>query len=67
MLSVALAGVLAVDHAKRMSKTFLRWTVLSVVLPDSLAVDNVKRFPPETLSVDHAERGSSKGLGGGQC
>ena len=41
--------------------------MLSVVLPEVLAVDNVKRFPPETLSVDHAERGSSKGLGGGQC
>jgi hypothetical protein len=41
--------------------------MLSVVLPEVFAVDSVKRSPPETLSVDHAERGSSKGLGGGQC
>ena len=67
MLSATLAGTLAVEHVKRISQTLLRWTMLSVVLPEVLSVDNAKRFPPETLSVDHAGRGSSKGLGGGQC
>ena len=46
MLSVTLAGILAVEHVKRISQTLLRWTMLSVVLPDSLAVDQAKRASP---------------------